>query len=135
MERVGRARALRRTMTAAEEWLWYHLRGRRLAGRKFRRQVPIGPYVVDFACLSAGLIVEADGGPHLEQSARDGARTAWLEARGYRVLRYWNHEILTETEAVLERILAELRTAPHPDPLYVLGVDLSGRMKLPVTAA
>lgn len=95
-------------MTDAERYLWYRLRARRLGGFKFRRQAPIGPYITDFVCIEAGLVVEADGGQHAEREAEDADRTAYLEDLGYRVLRFWNHEILNKTDAVLERILREL---------------------------
>ena len=113
---TGTARKLRRCSTDAERRLWHYLRNRQLAGFKFRRQVVIGNHVVDFACLEAKLIIEADGGQHAEQQAADAARTAELERKGFRVLRFWNHEILGETESVLERILAELNDTPSPRP-------------------
>jgi very-short-patch-repair endonuclease len=91
-------------MTDAEHRLWYYLRGRRLAGWKFRRQVPLGNYVVDFLCEEARLIVEVDGGQHSEMQAADAERTRWLEARGYRVVRFWNNEVLGNTEGVLETL-------------------------------
>ena len=87
------AKSLRRTMTEAEQRLWYHLRNRRLSGYKFKRQYPIGNYIADFICLEKNLIIEADGGQHNDNS-RDDARTAWLQAQGYTVLGYWNHDIL-----------------------------------------
>ena len=108
------ARSLRSRMTDAERILWYHLRARRLAGFKFRRQLVIEPYIVDFACIEAKLIVEADGGQHGEQENADAERTAFLNRSGYRVLRFWNHEILTDTDAVLERIHSALIESPHP---------------------
>ncbi len=104
-----RARALRRASSEAERRLWRHLRAHRFDGYKFRRQVVIAPYIVDFACLEAMLIIEADGGQHSGQQAYDEKRTATLERMGYRVLRFWNHEILGDTEAVLERIASVLR--------------------------
>ena len=110
-------RSLRHQATDAERLLWRHVRARRLAGFKFRRQLLIEPYVVDFACLDVKLVVEADGGQHVRQTNEDGKRTAFLQARGYRVLRFWNHDILTETQAVLERIYSELIASPHPGPL------------------
>ena len=110
------ARSLRHQMTDAERLLWHHLRAHRLGGFKFRRQLVIEPYIVDFACLEVKLVVEADGGQHGEQQDRDSERTAYLETLGYRVLRFWNHEILTETQAVLERIHHELIESPHPHP-------------------
>src|ERR1700692_133971 len=95
---IDRARALRRDTGSAEKKLWYRLRDRQLAGRRFRRQVPIGSYIVDFACLSARLIIEIDGGQHNEEvnEVLDATRTVWLESRGYQVLRFWNSYVLTE---------------------------------------
>jgi very-short-patch-repair endonuclease len=110
------ARALRRNATDAERLLWKHLRGRRLAGYKFRRQVVIESWIVDFVCLEAKLIIEADGGQHAEQVAQDARRTARLEAMGYRVMRFWNHEILMEHHSVLEQIQSALIEAPSPQP-------------------
>ena len=110
------AQKLRREMTDAERLLWYHLRDRRLDGFKFRRQVVIDSYIVDFCCLDAKLIVEADGGQHNEQHQLDESRTDFLKRRGYRVMRFWNNEILNETTAVLERIHGELISSPHPNP-------------------
>jgi very-short-patch-repair endonuclease len=103
-----RARALRVTMTDAERRLWSVLRSRRLQGYKFRRQRPIGPFIVDFACIEHHLVVEADGGQHLE-SDYDARRAAWLEARGWRVLRFWNNDILANTEGVQEAVLMALK--------------------------
>jgi very-short-patch-repair endonuclease len=107
------ARNMRRGLTPAERRLWYLLRSRRLAGFKFRRQVPVGPYIADFLCYDARLIVEADGGQHAD-SASDAARTSWLAANGFRVLRFWNAEILGNPVGVGEAILAALD--PHPSP-------------------
>ena len=103
-----RARRLRQTATDAESLLWKHLRGRRLCGFKFRRQVVIEPYIVDFACFDEKLIVEADGGQHSDRKDYDEQRTSDLEAMGYRVVRFWNHEILNDLDIVLERIEAAL---------------------------
>ena len=91
---TNRARELRRNQTDAELRLWGYLRARRLLGAKFRRQVPIGRYIVDFLCKELGLIVEADGGQHTEQEIYDARRTAWLEAQGYTVIRFWNVDIM-----------------------------------------
>lgn len=110
------ARVLRGKATDAERRLWHHLRGRRLAGFKFRRQLVIEPYIVDFACIEARLVIEADGGQHGQMREEDRDRSAHLAALGYRVLRFWNHEILHETDAVLERIHRELINSPHPIP-------------------
>jgi very-short-patch-repair endonuclease len=117
-----RARSLRETPTDAESLLWYHLRDRRMADHKFRRQRPIGPYFADFACLEAKLIVELDGGQHVEAAAYDENRTRFMQAQGYRVLRFWNNEVLTQTDAVRERILQALQEDnPHPSPLPQAG--------------
>ncbi|MES1945022.1 DNA methyltransferase [Salinisphaera sp. PC39] len=103
------ARRLRREQTDAENRLWCHRRARRLEGYKFRRQHPLGRYIVDFVCLEAELIVELDGGQHAEQTrAYDAARTAALESHGFRVIRFWNDEVLRETEAVLACIREHL---------------------------
>jgi len=88
--------------------LWSHLRIKQMEGNRFRRQQPIGPYVVDFVCFEKKLVVELDGGQHAEQSAYDAERTTWLESQGFRVLRFWNHQVLREIEAVKEVIWKEL---------------------------
>ena len=105
------ARKLRRHQTDAERLLWSKLRDRRLAGWKFRRQMPIGPFVVDFCCPDAWLIIELDGGQHTFDvaAAADAARTRDLEQRGYLVLRFWNPEIFANLDGVCETILAHLR--------------------------
>ena len=111
-----RARKLRSGETEAEYRLWGELRGRYLNGYKFVRQIPLGPYVVDFVCRRKRLIIEVDGSQHAE-SVTDFARTAWLNAQGYSVLRFWNDEVLRERRAVLETILAVLEgriSAPSP---------------------
>ncbi len=97
------ARRMRAEMTEAERRLWSALRGHRFGAVQFRRQVPIGPYIADFCCHSARLVVEVDGGQHgtASGSAHDTRRDAAIAAEGYRVLRFWNHEVLAETEAVL----------------------------------
>jgi very-short-patch-repair endonuclease len=105
----NRARALRRSQADVECRLWRLLRDRRLEGFKFRRQQSIGPYFADFACISRRLVVEADGGQHSERAGYDQARTAFLESCGYRVIRFWNHEVMQAQEAVLEEILRVLR--------------------------
>jgi len=122
-ERVRvRARSLRSTPTDAEALIWHHLCDRRMANQKFRRQRPIGPYFADFACLEAKLIVELDGGQHTEAVAYDENRTRFIEAYGYRVLRFWNQEVLTQIDAVRERILQALQEdSPHPSPLPQAG--------------
>ena len=96
------AKAMRTHATDAERLLWSHLRARRLHGFKFRRQVVIEPYIVDFVCFEAKLIVEADGGQHSANIHYDEKRSACLNAAGYRVIRFWNHEIRMKTHVVLE---------------------------------
>jgi len=110
----GNAASLRKQMTDAEHRLWHRLRRRQLNGYKFRRQYPVGPFIADFACIDAGLIVEVDGGQHNEERARDEARTRFLESRGFKVLRFWNNDVLQQTDACLEVIASAL--GPHPDP-------------------
>lgn len=109
----SRQRRLRREQTDAEAILWLQLRDRRLGRCKFRRQHRIGVYFVDFVCIEAALVVELDGSQHIESCAYDAARTVLLEARGYRVLRFWNDAIFLELDAVLGTIVAAL-AAPHP---------------------
>jgi very-short-patch-repair endonuclease len=103
-----RARQLRQDATDAERRLWSALRDRRLEGYRFRRQYPIGPFIVDFACTRHRLIVEADGSQHADSDA-DRQRTAWLESQGWRVLRFWNSEILANGSGVVEAILQKLK--------------------------
>lgn len=109
------AKQLRRNMTDAELLLWRHLRGHRLLGAKFKRQQPLGNYIADFVCFEAKLVLEVDGGQHLE-CEQDRQRDAWLRERGYEVLRFWNNEVLEQTDAVLERIFQVLPPLPNPSP-------------------
>jgi lipoyl(octanoyl) transferase len=110
------AHTLRTHSSNAEKLLWRHLRNRQVEGVKFRRQDPIGPYIADFVCLSAKLIIELDGGQHAVRSEHDEKRTRYLESLGYRVLRYWNNDVLTNIDGVLQDIRAKL-LSPHPAPL------------------
>lgn len=103
------ARQLRKNLTDAERHLWQRLRGRQLNGVKFRRQQCIGDYIVDFVSLEHRLVIELDGGQHAGQQDYDAARSAFLQAQGYRVLRFWNHDVLQHTEAVLDSILQYCR--------------------------
>jgi very-short-patch-repair endonuclease len=119
---LANARTLRANSTDAARRLWYYLRDRRMSGYRFRRQVPIGPFVVDFVCMRARLIVELDGGQHAEHLLDDLDRTRSLARTGFRVIRFWNDEVLQRTEAVLESILeALIQACPHPNPLPQAG--------------
>ena len=110
-----RARQLREDQTLCEKRLWGRLRARRLGGWKWKRQVPRGPYIVDFICADANLIVELDGGQHDERTNYDARRTVWLEARGYRVIRFWNSAVVENLDGVTDAILAACGgEAPHP---------------------
>jgi len=108
LDRTQRARTLRKTSTDAEALLWSRLRNRRFHDLKFRRQVPLGRYIVDFYCHELRLVVELDGGQHSEKA--DRARTLWLESEGYRVERFWNHEVLENADGVLVEL--ERRIGP-----------------------
>jgi very-short-patch-repair endonuclease len=100
-----RAKALRKEMTNAERFLWFMLRGHRFSGLSFRRQAPIGPFIVDFVCQQHRLIIEIDGGQHAAASEHDRQRDKWLRSKGYRVLRFWNTEVLRNRPAVLQIIV------------------------------
>ena len=108
------AKNLRQNQTDAENKLWYYLRGKRMFNAKFKRQVPIGRYIVDFVCLTHHLIIEADGGQH--NDGADIERDAFLCKAGFNVLRFWNHDILQQTESVLEAIRLALKDCQQPSP-------------------
>jgi very-short-patch-repair endonuclease len=110
-----RARKLRKNLTDVENKLWSRLRGRQLSGVKFRRQYPIGPFIVDFCCVERRLVVELDGGQHAERNTADERRTRLVERFGYRVLRFWDNEVLSNFDGVLERI-NEVLEGPRPLP-------------------
>ena len=113
-EPLRRARELRRNLTDTERLIWSKLRNRRFARFKFRRQVPIGPYIVDFVCFEQKFVIELDGGQHARQTVRDAARTKWLESRGYRVMRFWNHVVFEDDDSVEEAIwIALTGTSPY----------------------
>jgi very-short-patch-repair endonuclease len=105
-------------MGEGEKKLWFRLRRRKVAGFRFRRQVPIHGYIADFACLSARMIIEVDGARHSKQGGHllDEKRTEWLEARGYRVLRFWNSDVLSDIDRVIGYVYNALagRTTPRP---------------------
>ncbi|MFN0317300.1 MAG: endonuclease domain-containing protein [Burkholderiales bacterium] len=116
----SRASRLRKNSTDTERFLWQRLRLRQLAGFKFRRQVPIAKYIVDFACVEAKLVIELDGGQHPERTAYDHSRDAIIQAQGFRVLRFWDNEVFETADGVVERILAELMSGPCPAPTLSL---------------
>ncbi len=124
-----RARALRSSLTDAERNLWSHLRMRQVRGFKFRRQRPVGPYIVGFVCLERRLIIEVDGSQHAQQAARDARRDDYLTVLGFNVFRFWDNSVLKETGAVLEVITQALEDEgdPHPalPPLAGEGTTLS----------
>ncbi|MHB1188355.1 endonuclease domain-containing protein [Thiobacillus sp.] len=108
-------RTLRRNMTDAEQALWKRLRGYQVKGRKFRRQHPFGDFILDFVCLEVKLVVEIDGGQH-NGSAQDRVRDRMLESAGFRIMRFWNNQVLNEIESVVEAIWLALGPHPHPNP-------------------
>ena len=107
---INNARQLRKNPTEAERLLWMHLRYRQMGGHKFRRQQPIGRYIVDFACPEKRLLIEIDGGQHSQQADYDATRTEWLESQGFRLLRFWNTQVIKETDAVKSVILEALES-------------------------
>jgi adenine-specific DNA-methyltransferase len=112
---ISRARNLRRTITDAERKLWRHLSNRQLEGAKFRRQHPVGPYITDFCCLELMLIIELDGSQHADRGEADERRTLYLGQLGFRVLRFWNPDVLRDVESIVETVRAAiLAKAPHP---------------------
>jgi very-short-patch-repair endonuclease len=125
---LNQAKVLRRRMTEAESRLWTWLRAHRLGDHKFKRQVPIGSYIVDFACLSRKLVVEVDGGQHAE-SLSDKRRDAWLRMQGFEVLRFWNSDVLKKTEGVLALILEALEHRPSPGALRASSSPRRGEVK------
>lgn len=111
-----RVRELRKNPTEAERSLWKELRFRQIGGYKFRRQQPLGDYIVDFVCFEKRLVVEVDGGQHSEQIEHDFRRDEWLKAQGFFILRFWNHQVLEEIEAVKEIIHNSLKRKVYPPP-------------------
>jgi len=105
----GKVRELRKNPTEAEQRLWKNLRLRRLGGFKFRRQQPLGEYIVDFVCFERRLIIEVDGGQHSELEDHDTKRDEWLKRQGFNILRFWNHQVLRDIEAVKEKIFIALQ--------------------------
>ena len=115
------AKRLRETTTGAEDLLWRRLRRFPVSGTHFRRQVPIGPYVADFACMAARLIIEVDGSQHGRDDLRkrDEERTHWLEAEGYRVIRFWNNDLTANMDGVLEAIYAAIYGSSSAEPVHL----------------
>jgi very-short-patch-repair endonuclease len=114
-----RSRSLRKEMTDAEQELWSALRGRQMQGFKFRRQYPLGNYILDFVSLEAKLVIELDGGQHQQQQDYDQQRDAWLLAQGFHVMRFWNDEVLSQFDSVREEIwrgLANIAPPSQPSP-------------------
>jgi very-short-patch-repair endonuclease len=111
------AKGMRHQPTNAETLIWTALRGARLQGFKFKRQQPIGTYIVDFVCFENSLIIEIDGGQHGDEVSKDRERSNWLRRQGFRVLRFWNNEVMERKDDVLESIIRALREYPSPQPL------------------
>ena len=124
-EPLNRVRHARRELTPAERTLWAHLCSRRLGGLKFRRQVWLGPYIADFFCAEAKLVVEVDGDTHAGQMQYDELRTAWLRSEGFRVVRFANEDVINNIEGVIEQLLMEI---PSPSRL----ASPTGPLPLPV---
>lgn len=128
----AQAKQLRTRMTDAEQRLWYRLRAHRFGGVKFKRQVPLGSYVVDFICFERKLIIEVDGGQHAE-SLSDRSRDEWLTSQGFRILRFWNNDVLQRADTVLDEIrcaiaIPEIAT-PSPDALRASPSPTRGERK------
>lgn len=113
------AKTLRTHQTEAEQRLWYHLRAHRFMGLKFKRQKPMGRYIVDFVCMERRLIIEIDGGQHAEQLEYDQHRDMWLRSQGYTVLRFWNNDVMQQLEGVLEQIRITLSPTPLMELLAI----------------
>ena len=109
-----KARALRNNATDAERALWQAISARKMSGVRFNRQVPIGPFICDFVARSIGLVIEVDGGQHGDDA--DADRTKYIEAQGFRVIRFWNNEVLTNPEGVVARIAGVIADMPSPNP-------------------
>ena len=112
----GIAKTLRKRLTDAEQLLWKHLRAKQIEGLKFRRQEPIGNYIVDFVCYERGIIIEVDGGQHAIEKEKDEERDNWLKREGFKVLRFWNNEVLTNSKGVLDVIREECLNHPPLTP-------------------
>lgn len=128
------ARELRKNATDAERLLSHSLKSRQLDGFRFHRQAPLGDFIVDFLCPQARFIVELDGGQHTDRAMYDDARTIWLAEKGYRVLRFWNHEAIQNTDTVLAEIHRQLTkgfTPPQPSPSLCEMEGAQAQLSLP----
>jgi len=114
---IKTAKALRKRSTDVEMLLWRYLRAKQMEGLKFRRQQPIGRYIVDFACFEKKIVIEVDGGQHVLERRQDTERDEWLRSQGFTVLRLWNNEVLTNTQGVLEKIRISCLSHPPLNPL------------------
>ena len=112
---IGTAKSLRKRSTEAEKYLWNHLKAKQLEGFKFRRQQPIGNYIVDFISFEKLIVIEIDGGQHAIEKERDIERDEWLNKEGFRVLRFWDNEVLKNIEGVME-VIRENCMSPSPSP-------------------
>lgn len=110
----GIAKTLRKNLTDSERKLWKYLRAKRFGGLKFRRQEPIGNYIVDFVCYEKRLVIEVDGGQHAQEKYEDAVRDGWLREQGFKVLRFWDNEVLANIRGVLELIRQSVTPSPHP---------------------
>ena len=120
---VNIARNLRKSSTEAEKHLWRYLRRKQLEEFKFRRQEPIGKYIVDFVNFERKIVIELDGGQHATEKAKDEERDKWLKGQGFEILRFWDNDVFKNTEGILEVIRRKLLLAPHPDPLPQSGEE------------
>ena len=118
---IRTAKRFRKDATEAERLLWRRLRRKQLEGYKFRRQQAIGRYVVDFVCLEKSLIIEVDGGQHAIERAKDIEREKWLRERGFRIVRFWNNDVLKNPDGVVERIVEEINNTPSQGGGYSVG--------------
>ena len=115
-KKLDNAKLLRTNQTESEQRLWYHLRAHRFKGMKFKRQKPMGRYIVDFVCVEHRLIIELDGGQHAEHVGYDQQRDAWLRSEGYTVLRFWNNDVMQNLDGVLEQIRLSVAPTLSPGP-------------------
>ena len=111
------ARQLRKNMTDTERFVWKRIRYRQLGGYRFRRQVPVGPYIADFVCFEAKVVLELDGGQHATQLLSDTERTHWFEGQGFVVVRFWNNEAIENWDTIADYLVGVLQArTPHPNP-------------------